>query len=108
MEINKERIKKLAKLMYDGLTAKKLAKLMYDGLTTKPKSDDDIFMFNLTEWIIALSAATRVSLLWSLKQMKKSGELSDITDEQFFEFFGEMMRFPIDQNIGLAQRYEQA
>ena len=94
MEINKETIEKLAKLMYDGFTAKLI-------------DCDENFKFNPTEYVIALSAATRVALLVSLNSMNLRAKMPNITDEQLLEAFGEMMRFSMDESIEIAQKYDQ-
>lgn len=96
MEINKETIEKLAKLMYDGFGAKLL------------EGDDNNLKFNPAEWVIALSAATRVVLLNSINSMELRNKMPHITDEQLLEAFCETMRFSIDQNIENAQKNEQA
>jgi hypothetical protein len=94
MEINKETIEKLAKLMYDGFTAKLI-------------DCDENFKFKPAEYVIALSAATRVALLVSLNNMNLRAKMPNITDEQLLEAFGEMMRFSMDESIEIAQKYDQ-
>lgn len=95
MDLNKERIEKLAKLMYDGIGE------------SLEKADKN-FTFNPVEWTIALSSATKVALLNSLKIMKVREKMAHITDEQLIDALGDMMHFSIDKNIEIAQRNEQA
>ena len=93
MEINKERIEKLADLMFDGFNAA-LA------------GDNENIKVTPTEFTIALAAASREVLL-NFRDIIRVRKMLDITDELLLEAFGSLVRFSIDENFELAQKNDQ-